>query len=64
MRRPSETLYHWADLGDNRIGPLLRELVEAACCEDRQRIEIIAARLRYIASSLQSYADQLSTNPQ
>lgn len=45
----------WADLKDNRIGPLLRELAEAI--EDTDDVELlsrISSRLRYMSGSVNS----------
>ena len=50
---------YWADVGDNRLGPLLRELVEALEeCDDPDFIKKIGNRLKFLSSSVHSYANQ------
>ena len=47
----------WADLGDNRVGPLLRELIEAlADANDPHLTRKVARRIRLLSSSLDSMA--------
>ncbi len=47
-----DTLF-WSDLGDNRIGPILRELTEALADSDPAFVRRVAARMRLMASSLE-----------
>ena len=45
----------WADLEDNRIGPLLRELAEAIeATDDPVMLSRISSRLRYMSGSVNS----------
>ena len=47
----------WADLGDNRIGPLLREMIEALEeANDPHMTRKVARRIRMLSSSLDSMA--------
>lgn len=58
----AETLY-WADVGDNRIGPLIRELIEAlAESDDPHKVRHIARRLRLLASSLESMSHRMAAS--
>lgn len=55
-----ETLY-WADVGDNRVGPLMRELIEAlADSEDPHMVRQVARRMRLLSSSLESMAHRMA----
>ena len=55
-----EFLRHWADLGDNRIGPIMNELAEAiADLEDSDQIARIGNRLKFMSSSVTSFASRL-----
>ena len=55
-----EALY-WADAGDNRVGPLMRELIEAlAESDDPHFVRNTARRVRLMASSLESMAWRMS----
>lgn len=52
---------HWADIGDNRIGPIMRELIEAiADCHDPHEVRRIARNLKFLSSSICSMAHQIS----
>lgn len=60
MAPTTEHMLYWADVGDNRIGPLIRELIEAiADCEDPEQIKRISVRLKFLSSSVNSYANNL-----
>lgn len=51
----------WADLGDNRVGPLLRELIEALeDANDPHMTRKVARRIRMLSSSLDSMALDMS----
>lgn len=51
----------WADLGDNRVGPLLRELIEAlADSDDPHFVRSTARRIRLMASSLESMSHRMA----
>ena len=59
-RITAETLY-WADIGDNRVGPLMRELIEAlADSEDPHFVRSTARRVRLLASSLETMAHEMA----
>jgi len=46
----------WADLQDNRIGPILRELAEAAeATNDDETLRQLASRLKFMAGAIQSH---------
>lgn len=46
---------YWADLGDNRIGPILKELVLAiGDTEDDETLRKIANRLKFMSGSVHS----------
>ena len=61
MAPSDEHMLYWADVGDNRIGPLMRELVAAiADCDDPDMIKRIAARLKFLSGSVNSYANHLT----
>lgn len=48
-----DTLF-WSDLGDNRVGPILRDLTEAlAESGDPEFVRRVASRMRRMASSLE-----------
>lgn len=56
----AETLY-WADIGDNRVGPLMRELIEAlADSDDPHFVRQTARRIRLLASSLESMSHRMA----
>lgn len=56
---------HWADIGDNRIGPIMRELVEAiADCADPHEVRRIARNLKFLSSSINSMAHQIAEREQ
>lgn len=60
MAASPEHMLYWADLGDNRIGPVMRELVEAiADCDDPDLIKRISVRLKFLSSSVNSYANNM-----
>lgn len=60
MATSPEHMLYWADLGDNRIGPVMRELVEAiADCDDPDLIKRISVRLKFLSSSVNSYANNM-----
>jgi hypothetical protein len=51
-----EGLMYWADLGDNRVGPILREL--AAAIEgttDDDTLRQIANRLKFMSGSVHTH---------
>lgn len=55
-----ETIY-WADIGDNRVGPLLRELIEAlADSDDPHFVRSVAQRITRLSSSLNSMAHRMA----
>lgn len=59
MTPTTEHMEYWADVGDNRIGPLMRELVEAiADCDNPDTIKRISVRLKFLSSSVNSYANR------
>jgi len=63
MKSPisAEALRYWADMGDNRIGPILAELVEAILEEDDpSKLTKLGNRLKFMSSSVISYRDRLS----
>lgn len=48
---------YWADIGDNRVGPLMRELIEAlADSDDPHFVRATARRVRLLSSSLETMA--------
>lgn len=52
---------YWADIGDNRVGPILKELVDAlADCEEPEALRRIASRLKFMSSSVNSHANRLA----
>jgi len=56
----SDALY-WADIGDNRVGPIMRELIEAlADSDDPHFVRQTARRIRLLASSLESMAHKMA----
>ncbi len=56
MKSELENLKYWADIGDNRIGPLLLELVEAiGDSDDDDSLRKLANRLKFMSSSIHSY---------
>ena len=57
----SEILEYWADLGDNRIGPLLKELVAAiADTENPELLQRLSVRLKFMSGSVNSMARRQS----
>lgn len=60
MEPTREFIDHWADMGDNRVGPILRELADAiADCDDFDKLRRIATRLKFLSSSVNSHANRL-----
>lgn len=56
----ADALY-WADIGDNRVGPLIRELIEAlADSGDPHFVRKTARRLHLLSSSLNSMAHKMA----
>lgn len=52
---------YWADIGDNRIGPLIRELIEAVGdTDDPHLIKQTARRMRMLSSSIDCIAHEKS----
>ena len=52
----SEMAY-WAEVGDNRFGPILKELVEALeDCDDPVKLSKIANRLKFLSSAIHTHA--------
>ena len=50
----------WADLNDNRIGPILRELADAAeNTTDDQTLRQLANRLKFMAGAVHSHRNRL-----
>jgi hypothetical protein len=57
-----ETLF-WAEIGDNRIGPLMRELIEAlAESNDPHLVRKVSRRIRLMASSLEAMSHHMAEN--
>ncbi|QDP65815.1 MAG: hypothetical protein Unbinned7865contig1001_14 [Prokaryotic dsDNA virus sp.] len=47
----------WADLDDNRIGPILKELAEAVdSTDDIETLRRVGNRLKFMSSSVHSLA--------
>lgn len=52
---------YWAQLGDNRVGPLMAELIEAiAESEDPHFVRKVARRIRMLAGSLESMSEKIA----
>lgn len=52
---------HWADIGDNRVGPLMRELVVAISeITDPHEVRRIARNLKFLSSSINSMAHTIA----
>lgn len=52
---------YWSQLGDNRVGPLIAELIEAlADSEDPHMVRNVARRLRMLAGSLESMSHKIA----
>lgn len=50
----------WADLNDNRIGPILRELADAAeNTTDDETLRQLANRLKFMAGAVHSHRSRL-----
>lgn len=61
--RPSKETLSWANIGDNRIGPLMRELIEAlAESGDPHLVRHISRRMRLLASSLECMSSEMAAN--
>jgi hypothetical protein len=56
MKRDIENLKYWADLGDNRIGPILLQLVDAIQdSDDTDTLRKLANRLKFMSGSIHSF---------
>ena len=54
---------YWADVGDNRVGPIIRELIEAlADSGDPHFVRKISRRVRLLASSLETMAHYMTAD--
>ena len=52
---------HWAELGDNRVGPLMRELIEAISdMSDPHEVKRVARNLKFLSSSIHSMAHHIA----
>jgi hypothetical protein len=52
---------YWAQIGDNRFGPLIAELIEGlADSEDPHLVRKVARRLRMLAGSLESMSHKMA----
>lgn len=52
---------YWANVGDNRVGPLMRELIEAlAESDDPHFVRQISRRIQLLSSSLNSMAHKMA----
>ena len=50
----------WADLQDNRLGPILRELAEAAeATNDDETLRQLANRLKFMAGAVNSHRQRI-----
>ena len=50
----------WADIGDNRVGPSMLEMIEGIKdIDDPQRVRMIANRLKFLSSSVYSHANRM-----
>lgn len=57
IRDRTEGAMYWAEIGDNRVGPLMREMIEAiADSDDPHFIRSVALRIRRLAGSLETIA--------
>ena len=55
-----EAMHYWADVGDNRFGPIMKELADAVLAEDDPvKLTKIANRLKFMSSSVMSHRDRL-----
>lgn len=53
----------WADLNDNRFGPILRELAEAVeDCDDQDMLYKIQRRLIYMSGAVNSHRQRIEKN--
>ena len=58
----SEALQYWADLGDNRIGPILKELVAAIEeTDDSDLLYRLAVRMKFMSGSVNSLSRSRAT---
>lgn len=61
MKHATDATYYWAEIGDNRVGPIMRELIDAlADCDDPHFVRKTARRLRLLSSSLESMASSMA----
>lgn len=59
--RVTEGALYWADLGDNRVGPIMRELIESlAESGDPHFVRKVSRRIRLLASSLDTMAHHMA----
>lgn len=56
MNAGSDDRYYWADTGDNRVGPIMRELIDAMHDCDADKLSRVATRLKFLSSEMQSLA--------
>ena len=53
----------WADLNDNRFGPILRDLAEAIDdCENSEILFRVQRRLTYMAGATNSHRQRIDVN--
>ena len=53
----------WADLNDNRFGPMLRELADAIeDCESPEMLYRVQRRLLYMSSATNSHRQRIDVN--
>ena len=54
----------WADLNDNRLGPILRELAEAAeGTTDDETLRQLANLLKFMAGAIHSHRHRIRSQP-
>lgn len=59
----TEGAMYWADVGDNRVGPLMRELIEAlADSGDPHFVRKMSRRIRLLSSSLETMAHRMAAD--
>lgn len=59
----TKEIMYWADIGDNRVGPIIREMIEAlAESDDPHFVRQTARRIRLLSSSLESMAHRMAEN--
>lgn len=50
----------WADLNDNRLGPILRELADAAeSTADDETLRQLSSRLKFMAGAVNSHRHRI-----